>query len=57
MLRSLGLRDCLRIAGGLTKRSHQARCFQAFKLHPDFKVRPWQAQHPQVDMQLDLRVD
>ena len=52
VLRSLGRRDCLRIAGGLTERSHQARCFQAFKLHPNFKVRPGQAQRPPVDMRL-----
>ena len=52
VLRSLGRRDCLRIVGGLTERSHQARCFQ---LHPNLEVRPGQAQRPLVDMRLDLR--
>ena len=57
VLLSLGLRDCLHIAGGLTKRFHQALCFQAFKLHPNSKVRPVQVQLPQVNMRLYLLVD
>ena len=54
VLRSLGRRDCLRIAGGLTDRSQQARCFQAFRLHRKFQVKD--LLRP-VDMRLDLRVD